>query len=83
MKSRFILAALSCACGLGAMAQADALRFDPDAFTRARLTMPDEQEVAYKAYEGIYYVSIPWNRPHSGDYNLDDLFSWIATTLKK
>ena len=25
---------------------------------------------------------IPWNRPHSGDYNLDDLFSWIKTTLK-
>ena len=24
---------------------------------------------------------IPWNRPHSGDYNLDDLFSWIKTTL--
>ena len=20
---------------------------------------------------------IPWNRPHSGDYNLDDLFGWI------
>lgn len=67
MKSRFILAALSCACGLGAMAQADALRFDPDAFTLARLTMPDGQEVAYKAYEGIYYVCISWNRPHSGD----------------
>ncbi len=25
---------------------------------------------------------LPWNRPHSGDYNLDDLFRWIATTLK-
>lgn len=24
---------------------------------------------------------IPWNRPHSGDYNLDDLFNWIKTTL--
>ncbi len=24
---------------------------------------------------------LPWNRPHSGDYNLDDLFSWIKTTL--
>ena len=21
---------------------------------------------------------LPWNRPHSGDYNLDDLFCWIA-----
>lgn len=21
--------------------------------------------------------ALPWNRPHSGDYNLDDLFSWI------
>lgn len=21
--------------------------------------------------------ALPWNRPHSGDYNLDDLFQWI------
>lgn len=21
--------------------------------------------------------ALPWNRPHSGDYNLDDLFKWI------
>lgn len=21
--------------------------------------------------------ALPWNRPHSGDYNLDDLFEWI------
>ena len=25
---------------------------------------------------------IPWNRPHSGDYNLDDLFTWIAKTIR-
>lgn len=24
---------------------------------------------------------IPWNRPHSGDYNLDDLFEWMAEVL--
>ncbi len=24
---------------------------------------------------------LPWNRPHSGDYNLDDLFRWIERTL--
>lgn len=24
---------------------------------------------------------LPWNRPHSGDYNLDDLFRWIEGTL--
>lgn len=23
--------------------------------------------------------ALPWNRPHSGDYYLDDLFQWIAT----
>ncbi len=27
--------------------------------------------------------ALPWNRPHSGDYNLDDLFSWIALTIRK
>lgn len=27
--------------------------------------------------------ALPWNRPHSGDYNLDDLFNWIAETLNK
>ena len=25
---------------------------------------------------------IPWNRPHSGDYNLDDLFAWIGQAMK-
>ena len=25
--------------------------------------------------------ALPWNRPHPGDYNLDDLFGWIARTL--
>lgn len=25
---------------------------------------------------------IPWNRPHSGDYNLDDLFKWINSVLE-
>ena len=26
---------------------------------------------------------LPWNRPHSGDYNLDDLFSWIDSIANK
>ena len=25
---------------------------------------------------------LPWNRPHSGDYNLDDLFGWLDTITK-
>ncbi len=25
---------------------------------------------------------LPWNRPHSGDYNLDDLFSWIDSIAR-
>ena len=24
--------------------------------------------------------ALPWNRPHSGDYNLDELFEWIKRT---
>ena len=24
---------------------------------------------------------LPWNRPHSGDYNLDNLFSWIDSII--
>jgi hypothetical protein len=27
--------------------------------------------------------ALPWNRPHSGDYNLDDLFGWIKTVIEK
>lgn len=27
--------------------------------------------------------ALPWNRPHSGDYNLDDLFTWIQSVLKQ
>jgi len=26
---------------------------------------------------------LPWNRPHSGDYNLDDLFAWIKAKVHK
>ncbi len=26
--------------------------------------------------------ALPWNRPHSGDYNLDDLFRWIGSITK-
>jgi hypothetical protein len=26
--------------------------------------------------------ALPWNRPHSGDYNLDDLFAWISSVIK-
>lgn len=25
--------------------------------------------------------ALPWNRPHSGDYNLDDLLRWIESVL--
>ena len=25
--------------------------------------------------------ALPWNRNHSGDYNLDDLFRWIHSIL--
>lgn len=26
--------------------------------------------------------ALPWNRPHSGDYNLDDVFGWISSVVK-
>lgn len=26
--------------------------------------------------------ALPWNRPHSGDYNLDDAFAWIDQVVK-
>ncbi|MBQ6680861.1 MAG: hypothetical protein IJM78_01340 [Prevotella sp.] len=26
---------------------------------------------------------LAWNRPHSGDYALDELFAWIAYIVKK
>ncbi len=35
----------------------NSLRFDPDNYTRASLTMPDGTDVSYKAYEGLYYVA--------------------------
>ena len=27
--------------------------------------------------------ALPWNRPHSGDYNLDELFKWIKQTTRR
>ena len=26
---------------------------------------------------------LAWNRPHSGDYSLDELFAWLKTILKR
>jgi hypothetical protein len=26
---------------------------------------------------------LPWNRPHSGDYDLDELFAWIGDISRK
>ncbi len=43
-------------CAAGASAN-DAMRFDPGKYTRQTLTMPDGEEVAFKAYEGIAYVT--------------------------
>jgi hypothetical protein len=34
-----------------------------------------------RGYEVDFFL--PWNRPHSGDYNLNDLFEWIHTMLEK
>lgn len=25
---------------------------------------------------------LPWNRPHSGDYDLNDVFAWIGNVVK-
>ncbi|MFD2937533.1 subtype B tannase [Spirosoma flavum] len=33
-----------------------------------------------KGYEVDF--ALPWNRPHSGDYNLDDVFSWMDKVVK-
>ncbi len=54
----FTSALILCAGTLASMASPDALRFNPDKFTRQTLTMPDGQKLSYKAYEGIYYVTI-------------------------
>ena len=53
----FTSALILCAGTLASMASPDALRFNPDKFTRQTLTMPDGQKLSYKAYEGIYYVT--------------------------
>lgn len=33
--------------------------------------------------EKIVNFALPWNRPHEGDYNLDDLFRWIREVTGK
>ncbi len=42
-------------------------------FTTGQIVMPDGTTVDF---------ALPWKRPHSGDYNLDDLFRWIHEVLK-
>ena len=58
MKLKMIMAGLLAgAAPLAAMGAGDALRFDPANYTRQSLTMPDGETVAYKAYEGLFYVT--------------------------
>ena len=57
MKNKRIIAGLIAGTALACSAQAAPLRFNPDAFTHGSLVMPDGTEVAYKAYEGIFYVT--------------------------
>ncbi|MCD7722013.1 MAG: alpha/beta hydrolase [Prevotellaceae bacterium] len=47
-------------------------------------SFPVPVNLATKLLNNGYDVdfALPWNRPHSGDYNLDDLFRWIARLLR-
>lgn len=57
MNHKLIAAAIVAGAGtLVCSANTDALRFNPTSYTQGSLTMPDGQEVSFKAYEGIYYV---------------------------
>ena len=46
-------------------------------------SFPVPINLATKLMNAGYDVNfaLPWNRPHSGDYNLDDLFTWIKTII--
>ncbi|MCD8310281.1 MAG: alpha/beta hydrolase [Prevotellaceae bacterium] len=47
-------------------------------------SFPVPVNLATKLQNNGYDVdfALPWNRPHSGDYNLDDLFCWMARVTK-
>lgn len=57
MNRKLLSAVLILAAYGSTMAQTDPLRFNPDNFTTQTLTMPDGEQIAYRAYEGIYYVT--------------------------
>lgn len=46
-------------------------------------SFPVPVNLATKLMNAGYDVNfaLPWNRPHSGDYNLDDLFAWLRTII--
>lgn len=46
-------------------------------------SFPVPINLATKLMNAGYEVdfALPWNRPHTGDYNLDDLFDWIKQIL--
>lgn len=57
MKNKLMIAScIAMTATASAMAKTDDLRFNPDKFTVQQLTMPDGEQVTYKAYEGIFYV---------------------------
>ncbi len=57
MKNKiFLTGIMAMAVTIPMAAKSDALRFDPDKFTTGQLTMPDGEQLKFKAYEGIFYV---------------------------
>ena len=62
---------------LGAMAQ-EALAFNANAGVKSKMTVYDAGRSAGKDVDFL----LAWNRPHSGDYALDELFEWIKKITK-
>ncbi len=79
---------------LGAMAQ-EALAFNANAGVKSKMTVYDGTEVSDTAFpipvnfatklqnagKDVDFL-LAWNRPHSGDYALDELFEWIKKITK-
>ena len=85
---------LGVSLSVGAMAQGT-LAFDANAGVMSKMTVYDarDRDTAFpvpvnfatklqNAGKNVNFL-LAWNRPHSGDYALDELFAWIADIVKK
>ena len=91
MRKHFVtaLAMVACVCALAegyvVVIPGDAERLELcglyDRFEDTAFPVPINLALMLRSVDKDVDFKLPWNRPHSGDYALDELFRWIKQVV--